>query len=374
MYYFSVHILQVSGTTERSSSGTSFLLFQQFEYPRDCQEVLSSCSSTQNTTGVYKIRPDGYPEPFDVYCDNDIDSGGWTVLQRRQVMGPFMFSRDWKEFKNGFGFLGSEFWIGNERLAYLTNQKHYQLRLDVTNAAGETFYITYDQFRIVDEWGKYPLASLSNFKGTNGPNIEFCPINEVFSNQTCETTCSDPETCISSIGGVQEERCVCVGEYKMHGGTCIPQSQCGCFDTDQQSVITNGRSYVNDDCTRRSNCSNNRLTVEDNYRCSDDAICDVRNGVGRCYCNDEFHGNGVVCVRTVVHKDCHEIYLEGTRSDGVYTIYPDRYPSGIQVHCEMETNGGGWTLIQRRSSASVDFYKPGMNIKTDLSIPIEIIG
>lgn len=89
------------------------------------------------------------------------------MLQRRQT-GSISFNRQWNDFKTGFGFLGSEFWLGNEKIAYLTNQKQYQLRLDITNSAGQAYFVTYDQFRISDEWEEYSLSSLTNFEGTDG--------------------------------------------------------------------------------------------------------------------------------------------------------------------------------------------------------------
>ena len=95
---------------------------------------------------------------------NPID---FQVLQRR-LMESVSFNRRWSEFKTGFGFLGSEFWIGNEKIAFLTNQKQYQLRLEFENAAGQTYYVTYDRFRISDEWGEYSLSSLGTFGGTAG--------------------------------------------------------------------------------------------------------------------------------------------------------------------------------------------------------------
>ncbi|PIK42341.1 Fibrinogen-like protein A [Apostichopus japonicus] len=56
-----------------------YFLFQTPEYPRDCHEVLNQCSSTNAKSGVYLIKPDQYPEPFQTYCDHNTTSGGWTI-------------------------------------------------------------------------------------------------------------------------------------------------------------------------------------------------------------------------------------------------------------------------------------------------------
>ncbi|PIK59961.1 Ficolin-2 [Apostichopus japonicus] len=348
-------ITQIIISAEGRSSGSPYFVFQQPAYPRDCKEVSNACSSTNNTSGVYLIKPDGHPEPFEAYCDNDVDTGGWTVLQRRRS-DSVNFGRSWKDFRNGFGFLGSEFWIGNEKIAVLTNQKRYQLRMDFENVAGETYYITYDEFRISDEWGDYYISSLGTFERSDETIPEWCPANEIFSNETCERTCDDPDTCISATSRTETEQCVCVGEYLRHQEQCIPLNQCNCFVAEKGSVLGEGHFYINSRCTQKSTCRNNRLEDE-SYQCSDHATCDERNGVRKCYCNPNYEGDGVTCTREVVPKDCHELYVSGTLSDGVYTIYPDGWPSGIQVYCEMESNGGGWTVIQRRSSASADFYR-----------------
>ncbi|XP_071836625.1 fibrinogen-like protein A isoform X2 [Apostichopus japonicus] len=121
-----------------------------------------------------------------------------------------------------------------------------------------------------------------------------------------------------------------------------------------------GDFYINSGCTRRSTCQNNQL-IEASYQCSVHATCATRSGVRKCYCNTNYQGDGVTC--TSLPKDCYELYDSGTLSDGVYTIYPDGWPRGIQVYCEMESNGGGWTVFQRRSSASEDFYRDWRDYK-----------
>ena len=53
--------------------------------------------------------------------------------------------------------------------------------------------------------------------------------------------------------------------------------------------------------------------------------------------------------------DCQDVYDKGSTQTGIYKIYPHG-TRGFLVRCDMSTNSGGWTVIQRRISSS-DFYK-----------------
>lgn len=91
----------------------------------------------------------------------------FQVFQRRYD-GSVDFNQYWENYKHGFGSINGEFWLGNEKLYYLTNQRNYTLRVDMTSKFGNTYYVEYSLFRISDEGAKYPVTELGNAYGTAG--------------------------------------------------------------------------------------------------------------------------------------------------------------------------------------------------------------
>ncbi|QQP38871.1 Techylectin-5B [Caligus rogercresseyi] len=121
-----------------------------------------SCSEIQkeddsSASGIYTLILDGKQK--EVYCEMK-NGDGWTVLQRR---GEFeneenYFYRNWEEYRDGFGELEGEHWIGLEAMFELTNQKKkVDLRFILEDYEGNRTAVTLVEFRVANEESGYRL-------------------------------------------------------------------------------------------------------------------------------------------------------------------------------------------------------------------------
>jgi len=135
--------------------------------PKNCADVYKSGNGI---SGVRRIDPDGLGE-FEVFCDQTTDGGGWTVFQKR-MDGSVDFFRGWDEYKQGFGNLRGEVWLGLDKLHRLTVRNNNELRVDLSDAEDNTAYAVYSTFAVENETNKYKL-SLGSYSGTAGDSLGY---------------------------------------------------------------------------------------------------------------------------------------------------------------------------------------------------------
>ena len=112
--------------------------------------------------GEYIINPDGLGS-FRVRCDMLTDGGGWTVFQRRQDIS-VDFYRGWQDYKNGFGDLNGNFWLGLDKIHRLTKSRQNILRVDLTDFDYTKAYAKYGTFSVASESESYKLK-VGSFSG-----------------------------------------------------------------------------------------------------------------------------------------------------------------------------------------------------------------
>ncbi|XP_053674068.1 ficolin-2-like [Anopheles nili] len=137
------------------------------------EKVYTSCDNVPAlVSGMYKIQPERpFKEPIAVNCDQEYDNGGWVVIQHR-FDGSTNFYRNWQEYKNGFGNLDGEFWLGLDRIYQLTVSRPHELVILLEDFDGNKTYAKYDRFEIGDEASKYVIKYIEGYSGTAGDSMD----------------------------------------------------------------------------------------------------------------------------------------------------------------------------------------------------------
>ncbi|XP_069097337.1 angiopoietin-related protein 7 [Pleurodeles waltl] len=181
-----VQVMELEGAHKRLETrvGEAEGRYSELDQQLDIMELQAAQTVTQSSTdavydcsslfqknykisGVYKLPADeflGSPE-LEVFCDMETDGGGWTLIQRRKA-GLISFNRDWKQYKDGFGNIKGDFWLGNENIFRLT-QRPTTLRVEMEDWEGRSSYAQYSHFSISDGFNSYRLL-LGEYNGTAG--------------------------------------------------------------------------------------------------------------------------------------------------------------------------------------------------------------
>ncbi|XP_046579567.1 fibrinogen C domain-containing protein 1-like [Haliotis rubra] len=131
----------------------------------DCTDIMTRFPSLKS--GIYTLQPDGQDQ-FQAYCVSSI--GTWTLIQRRQD-GSENFFRTWNEYKEGFGDLNGEFWLGNEKVWRVVKGRQFELKIKLWDFQDDTRMAHYQSFSIGSLAENYKLK-ISGFSGNAGDSME----------------------------------------------------------------------------------------------------------------------------------------------------------------------------------------------------------
>mgnify|MGYP000414154631 CR=1 FL=1 len=122
-------------------------------------------------SGVYYITSTYSSCSIPVWCDMDTPPGGWLVIQNR-FNGEVDFNRLWDEYKDGFGNIASEFWLGLDNIYLLSNQDFYELRFDLWDFEDNRVYALYKNFKLDGARDRYKIHA-TDFEGSakNGMKV-----------------------------------------------------------------------------------------------------------------------------------------------------------------------------------------------------------
>ncbi|XP_064601229.1 ficolin-3-like [Liolophura sinensis] len=111
--------------------------------------------------GVYRVLLPGKKLGL-VWCDfeySDDSSGrGWMVVQRR-INGELDFNKTWEEYRQGFGDLSSEFWLGNEYIWPLLNSSKFSIYVKIFLGGNQT-----SNFSLSDNANNYLCSEAEDYQ------------------------------------------------------------------------------------------------------------------------------------------------------------------------------------------------------------------
>ncbi|GFR88006.1 ficolin-1 [Elysia marginata] len=134
---------------------------------------------------------------FEFLCDTITDNGGWIIIQRR-VTGTTDFNRNWADYRQGFGLVDEDYWLGNDNIHNLTSSGTYELRVEL-QYKGRKAFAHYASFSIADESDNYRL-SVGAYDGTAGDSLIYHNGHQ-FTTVDRDNDSDDSDNCAKADGG-----------------------------------------------------------------------------------------------------------------------------------------------------------------------------
>jgi len=90
----------------------------------------------------------------------------WILIQQKQNNSKvYSFTRQWVDYRNGFGSYTENYWLGNEQVHQLMSYGSYKLRIEMQSTSNRAWtWAEYTSFYLDSESANYSIH-LSGFSG-----------------------------------------------------------------------------------------------------------------------------------------------------------------------------------------------------------------
>ena len=133
-----------------------------------------------------------------MYGDLETDSWGWIVFQRRQDAS-VNFHCTWNYYRSGFGDLGKNFWLGNDKINRITAANKMSLPIELKDCSGKKVFAHYDVYKVDNEKNNYKITVIG-YNGTSGDSLSYHN-NMIFSTRDRDNDMWKTGSCSNDLTG-----------------------------------------------------------------------------------------------------------------------------------------------------------------------------
>ena len=129
------------------------------------------------------------------------------IVMQQHYNGENFFNRTWDEFKIGFGDLGGNFWLGNERLHLLTKDARCRLRVDLQAKNDSNWYWTEYSMFIIDSEARNYMLHIGGYNGTAGDSLARVNVHQFTTKDRDNDYYSSANCAVAREGGFWYDAC-----------------------------------------------------------------------------------------------------------------------------------------------------------------------